>query len=458
MVVSEQSAPGLLCLLRPGLEVFRIAAKLSSRRAARNASLQVVVAVLLAIAVGLAAPGVAVEFKPLGDGFFKLLRLMLAPVIFTTVVLGLAGVTDFQRIGRVGLKTLIYFEVVSTLALLLGVAMVNLARPGAGVHASHLAVSDALARLSDAAPHSSVVTMLLGIIPANFVDPFVRGDVLQLLFVSILVGAALAVSKAGAVTDAIRHIQGLLITMLGFIVRLAPIGAFGGLAASIGENGPASLVHLASLVALFYAAVLLFVVAILGAACLLSRLSLLEIVRLFEDELLIAFAIGSYEAVLARVLLRLEQVGVPADVAGFVFPAGFSFNQDGTALYMSLALGFVAQATDTPLSLAQQFGFLAIMLLTSKGSTGVPGGSLVKLAATLQSSQTVPMAGLGLLFGVQRPIGSAISVANLLGNIVATLVVARWEGVFDRHRFAAAVAARTPPPGGKLGVARGERT
>jgi aerobic C4-dicarboxylate transport protein len=403
---------------------------------ARKPALQIVVAILLATALGLAAPDVAVQMKPLGDGFFRLLRMMIAPVIFTTVVVGLCTVGDLRTLGRLGARALLYFEVVSTAAMLLGVAMANLFQPGAGLHFTDPPSTDAVTQLA-AAPHPSLAAMLLGMIPTTLPAAFVDGDILQVLLVSILIGVALAVTRAAAIVAIMRQAQQAVFAIVGGIMRLAPIGAFGALAAAIGAIGAGVLGHLAALVVLFYASVLLFIVVVLGGITSLMGLSLWRIIRLFRAELLIACSLASTEVVLPRLLTKLEQAGVRGDIAGFVLPAGYSFNADGTALYMAVALGFVAQATDHPLSLLQQLGFLAVMLLTSKGSSGMAGGSLVKLAATLRSSSALPMSGLGLLIGVERPIGSAVVVANVLGNVVATLVIAKWEGGFDEARFAA---------------------
>jgi aerobic C4-dicarboxylate transport protein len=422
-------------------------------RRLRNPSLQIIVAIALAIGVGVISPDVAMAMKPLGDGFFRLLRMMIAPVIFITVVSGIVSIGDMRRLGRIGLRTLAYFELVSTLALLLGMLMVNLVRPGEGLHIGGFATSEAVTRLSSSAAPPSLSGLLLGIIPASVLSGFVDGNIPQVLLVSVLTGAALAVTRPGGIVAVIAEAQKCVLVILGFIVGLAPVGAFGALAAAIGAAGTGALTHLAALVSLYCVTVLLFVLLVLGSITRMMGLSLWRVLNFFRDELLIVISMVSTEVVLARLLTKLESAGVRADIAGFVLPAGYSFNQDGTALYMSIALGFLAQATDHPLTLVQQGGLLAVMLLTSKGAAG-PGGSLVKLAATLQSSPLLPVSGLGLLVGIERPIASAVGVTNVIGNVVATLVIAKWEGGFDPARFGAVVArardakipALVPPP------------
>ena len=409
----------------------------------RQLWVQVVIAILLAIALGLLAPAAAAAMKPLGDAFIALLRMMLAPIIFTTVVLGLAHVADLGKLGRLGLKSLVYFEVVSTLGLLTGFVVVNLVRPGAGLHATNLVATEGVTRAAAAAHGFTAIGFLLSIIPTTLVDAFARGEILQVLFVSILTGAAaiLCRGRVDGVLDLTQQLQTLLFRILGFIMRLAPVGAFGALAAAIGTNGAGTLAYLAKLVGLYYATTLLFCIVVFGAICAANGLSLLKIVRLIKEELLLTLGTASGEVALPRLLLKLQQAGVDEAVVGFVLPAGYSFNLDGTAIYMAMAVGFIAQATDTPFTLGQQLGVLAVALLTSKGGTTVAGGAFVKLAATMQTVQALPLGGLGLLFGVDRLMATAIATSNVLGNVVATLVVAKWENAFDPARFEAFLAA-----------------
>ena len=408
----------------------------------RQLWVQVLAAIVLAVVLGVAAPGTAAAMKPLGDGFIALLRMMLAPLIFTTVVLGLAHVSDLGKLGRMGWKSLLYFEAVSTLGLLLGFVAVNLVQPGAGLHATHLVATEGVTRATAAASGFTATGFLLSIIPTTLVDAFARGEILQVLLVSILTGAALILCRgqADGIVALVQQGQTLLFRILGFIMRLAPLGAFGALAAAVGTNGAGTLAYLAWLVGLYYATVLLFVVVVLGGICAAMRLSLWRIVRLIKEELLLVLGTASGEVALPRLLVKLTRAGVDEAVVGFVLPAGYSFNLDGTAIYMAMAVGFIAQATDTPFTLGQQLGVLAVALLTSKGGTTVAGGAFVKLAATMQTVQSLPLGGLGLLFGVDRLMATVIATSNVLGNVVATLVIAKWEGAFDPAAFEAALA------------------
>lgn len=398
---------------------------------------QVLIGIALAIVLGIADPALAAEMKPLGDGFIALLRMMLAPIIFTTVVLGLAHVADIGTLGRLGWKSLLYFEVVSTIGLLLGFVLVNVVEPGVGLHATNLVVSEGVSRATAAGSGFTAVKFFLSIIPSTLVDAFAKGEILQVLLVSVLTGAAVILcrGKVDGVVALVQQGQTLLFRILGFIMRLAPLGAFGALAAAIGTNGAGTLKYLAWLVGLYYASVLIFVFVILGIICAMAGLPLLKILRLIKEELLLVFGTASGEVALPRLLSKLQRAGVDEAVVGFVLPAGYSFNLDGTSIYMAIAVGFIAQATDTPFTLGQQLGVLAVTLLTSKGGTTVAGGAFVKLAATMQTVQALPLGGLGLLFGVDRLMATAIAMSNVVGNVVATLVIAKWEGAFDRAQF-----------------------
>jgi aerobic C4-dicarboxylate transport protein len=406
-------------------------------RLLRQLYIQVLIAIALAIVLGIMAPDIAVQMKPLGDAFIAMLRMMLGPIIFTTVVLGLSQVGDLGKLGRMGVKALVYFEVVSTIGLLLGFVMVNLVQPGVGLHATHLEVSAGVSRVSTAAAQFTAVGFFLSIIPHTLVDAFAKGEILQVLFVSVLVGAAVVASRgrADGVVALIEQGQMLLFRILSFIMRLAPIGAFGALAAAIGANGAGTLIYLAWLVGLYYFTVILFVVVVLGAIVNAIGLSLMRILRLIREELLLVLGTASGEVALPRLLVKLNQAGVEEAVVGFVLPAGYSFNLDGTSIYMAIAIGFIAQATDTPFTLSQQLAVLAVTLLTSKGGTTVAGGAFVKLAATMQTVRALPLGGLGLLFSVDRLLATAIAMSNVVGNVVATLVIAKWEGVLDIQRF-----------------------
>jgi aerobic C4-dicarboxylate transport protein len=423
----------------------------------RQLYIQVLIGIALAILLGVAAPEIAVQTKPLGDAFIALLRMLLGPIIFCSVVLGLTHVRDMGQLGRLAVKALVYFEVMSTLAMALGFVVVNVVQPGAGLHATTLAADPALARITTAASGFTAVGFFLSIIPGTLVDAFAKGEILQVLFISILTGAALSVGGAGRDSTILRVIeeaQHLLFRILGFIMRLAPIGAFGAMAAAVGAFGTATLYYLAKVVVLYYATSVFFVVVMLGAVTAALGLSIFKLLRLIREELLLVLGTASGEIALPRLMLKLEQAGCDGAVVGFVLPGGYSFNLDGTSIYMAISVAFIAQATDTPFTLWQQCGVLAILLLTSKGGTTVAGGAFIKLAATLQTVRTLPLNGLGLLFGIDRLMATCTAITNVIGNTVAVFVVARWEGAFDRARFDAyladQVAGRIAPSGADI--------
>ena len=410
----------------------------------RQLYVQVLIGIALAIVLGLVAPGLALAMKPLGDAFIALLRMLLAPIIFCSVVLGLTHVGDMRQLGRLALKALLYFEVMTTLGMAAGFIAVNLFQPGAGLHAVNLAVSDNVAKLSGTASQFTAVGFFLSIIPNTLVDAFAKGEILQVLFISVLTGAALSVGakRRSPLLDGIAEAQTVLFRILGFIMRLAPIGAFGAMAAAVGANGGITLVYLARVVLLTYATSILFVVIGFGLVTQIAGLSLLRILRLMREELLLVLGTASGEVALPRLMLKLEQAGCDGAIVGFVLPGGYSFNLDGTSIYMAIAVAFIAQATDTPFTLGQQLAVLAVMLLTSKGGTTVAGGAFIKLAATLQTVRALPLGGLGLLFGVDRFMATCIALTNVIGNTVAVFVVAKWERAFDHAKFDAYLAHR----------------
>ena len=411
----------------------------------RQLYVQVLIGIALAVLLGIALPGVAVQMKPLGDAFIALLRMLLAPIIFCSVVLGLTHVRDMGQLGRLAVKALLYFEVMSTLAMLLGFVVVNIVQPGAGLHASGIATDAGVSRITAAASNFTAVGFFLSIIPNTLVDAFAKGEVLQVLFISVLTGAALSVggaSRDSVILRAITEAQHILFRILGFIMRLAPIGAFGAMAAAVGAFGAATLLYLAKLVLLYWATSLFFVVVVLGGVTAAIGLSIFKLLRLIREELLLVLGTASGEVALPRLILKLEQAGCDGAIVGFVLPGGYSFNLDGTSIYMAIAVAFIAQATDTPFSLWQQAGVLAILLLTSKGGTTVAGGAFIKLAATLQTVRTLPLNGLGLLFGIDRLMATCTALTNVVGNTVAVFVVAKWEGAFDRACFDAYLAGQ----------------
>jgi aerobic C4-dicarboxylate transport protein len=394
---------------------------------------QVLIGLLLAVLLGATAPAAAVAMKPLGDAFIALLRMMMAPIIFCSVVLGLTHVADMRQLGRLAGKTLIYFEAVTTLAMGVGFVAVNLFQPGAGLHAGAMALSQPAAKAAGDASGFTATHFLLSIIPTTFFDAFARGEILQVLLVSLLTGAALSIggARGSLVLQGIAEFQGLLFRILGFIMRLAPIGAFGAMAAAIGAFGVGTLLYLGKVVVLLWATSLVFILVVFGLIAALIGLSIFKLLRVIKEELLLVLGTASGEVVLPRLIRKLELAGCDPAIVGFVLPAGYSFNLDGTSIYMAIAVAFIAQATDTPFSVGQQLGVLAILLLTSKGGTTVAGGAFVKVAATLQTVRSLPLNGLSLLFGVDRLMSTCIAMTNVVGNTLAVFVIARWEGAFD---------------------------
>ncbi len=407
-------------------------------RLMRQLYFQVLIALVLAVFVGTAAPPVAVEMKPLGDAFIALLRMLLAPIIFCSVVLGLTHVKNMGQLGRLSFKALLYFEVMSTVGMVLGFVAVNVVQPGLGLHATNLALGSNVTSITAAASHFTAVGFFLSIIPNTLVGAFANGEILQVLFISIVTGAALSVGGAGRGSTILKVIadgQTVLFRVLGFVMRLAPIGAFGALAAAIGVFGAGTLLYLFKVVLLFWATSLVFVLVVLAAVCAAAGLSIFKLLRLIREELLLVLGTASGEVALPRLMLKLEEAGCDGAVVGFVLPGGYSFNLDGTGIYMAIAVGFIAQATDTPFTLGQQVGVLAVLLLTSKGGTTVAGGAFIKLAATLQTVRTLPLSGLGLLFGIDRLMATCTALTNVVGNVVAVFVIAVSERGFDRAKF-----------------------
>jgi aerobic C4-dicarboxylate transport protein len=411
----------------------------------RQLYIQVLIAMLIAVILGISAPDLAIRMKPLGDGFIALLKMMLGPIIFCSVVMGLTHIADMRQLGRLAFKALVYFEVVTTIAMAVGFAVVNIARPGDGLHATDLALSDQAADIANAASGFTAVDFLLSIIPHTLTSAFAEGQILQILFVSLLAGAALSLGGFRQDSTILRGIaegQELLFRMLGFIMKLAPLGAFGALAAAIGAFGATTLVYLLKLVVLYWATAIAFIIFVFGGIAAYAGFSIFTILKLIRDELTLVFGTASGEVVLPQLIRKLEKAGCDPAVVGFVLPAGYSFNLDGTAIYMAIAVGFIAQATDTPFSLLEQLGVLAILMLTSKGGTAVAGGAFVKLAATLQTVRTLPLGGLGLLFGIDRLMATCTAMTNIIGNTLAVFVVAKWENDFNQAQFESYLASQ----------------
>jgi aerobic C4-dicarboxylate transport protein len=399
---------------------------------------QVITAIALGALLGYLAPETGAAMRPLGDAFIKLVRMMIAPIIFSVVVVGIAKIGDLKAVGRIGMKALIYFEVVSTIALVIGLIVVNVMRPGVGINADP-ATLDATAVESYAKTAESLSTteFLLNIIPNTIVGAFANGDILQVLLFSVLFGVALLqLGEAGrplvSVIDQVAH---GLFRMIHLIMRVAPIGAFGAMAFTIGRFGIGSLLQLGQLMAGVYITCIFFVFVVLGLIARYAGFNIWKFLKYIKEEILITVGTSSSEAVLPRIMGKLEHLGCGRPVVGLVVPTGYSFNLDGTSIYMTMAAIFVSQATNSPLSWGQQLGLLGLAIVTSKGSAAITGGGFVTLAATLAAFPAVPVAGLALLLGIDRFMSEARALTNLIGNAVATVVVARWEGALDMDRM-----------------------
>jgi aerobic C4-dicarboxylate transport protein len=409
---------------------------------------QVVIALVLGVVVGIVWPGFAVALKPLGDGFIKLIKMAIAPLIFGVVVHGIVGAGDLRKVGRVGLKALVYFEAVTTAALVLGLVLAYLVRPGEGMGIDP-ATLDAKAIAGYTASIGQVTNtteFLLKLIPTTIFDAFARGDILQVLIVAVLFGAGLSLlgESGRPLALSIERITAVLFRVVGLIVRLAPLGVLGAVAFTVGRYGAGSLLQLAKLVMTFYVGVALFVVVGLGGILRLSGFSLFKLLAYLREELLVVAGTASSDSVLPQVMRKLERLGIRDSTVGLVIPAGYSFNLDAFSLYLTLATVFIAQATGTALSFHDLALILGISLLTSKGAHGVPGSAIVVLAATLSAVPAVPVIGLVLVLSVDWFIGIARALGNLVGNCVATVVVASWEGDIDRERARRVLDGQVP--------------
>ena len=404
---------------------------------------QVLVATIIGVAVGHYFPDTGAAMKPFGDAFIKLVRMIVGPIIFCTVVAGIAGAGGLKGIGRTGLVTLIYFEVVTTGALLIGLVVVNVIKPGAGMNVDPTTLdTTSVTQYVTAGRAQTVTDTLLSIIPSSPVDAFARTDILQVLFFSVLFGIALNAlgEKGRPVTEGVDRLAQVLFRIVGIIMHVAPLGAFGAMAFTIGSFGVRTLAQLGALIASFWLTCVLFVVIVLGIVARLTGFSLWRFVRYIREELFVAFGTSSSETVLPRLMSRLEAAGVDRSIVGLVVPAGYSFNLDGTAVYLSMATVFIAQATNTPLDVRHQVTLLLILLLTSKGAAGVAGAALVVLAGTLAATNQIPVAGVALVLGIHRFMGEGMAVTNTIGNGVAALVIARWNGKLDDARLKKALA------------------
>jgi aerobic C4-dicarboxylate transport protein len=399
---------------------------------------QVIVAIVIGVLVGHFAPATGVAMKPFGDAFIKLIKMLIAPIIFCTVVVGIAGMEDMKKVGKTGGLALLYFEVMSTVALLVGLAIVNIVRPGAGMNVDPATLdTKGIASYAQPGAIGSTTEFLLNIIPNTIVDAFARGEILQVLLFAVLFGFALHRfgGRGTLVFDWIEKASHVLFTIVGYIMRVAPVGAFGAMAFTIGRYGVGSLFSLGRLMGTFYLTCLVFILVVLGIVARVHGFSILKFIRYIKEELLIVLGTSSSESVLPRMMAKLENLGVRKSTVGLVIPTGYSFNLDGTSIYLTMAAVFIAQATNTPMTLVQQLTLLAVLVLTSKGAAGVTGSGFIVLAATLSAVGHVPVAGLALILGIDRFMSEARALTNLIGNGVATVVVGRWCGEVDMARM-----------------------
>lgn len=403
---------------------------------------QVLFAIVCGVLLGYFEPKLGVDLKPLGDGFIKLVKMIIAPVIFCTVVHGIAGMQDMKKVGRVGGKALLYFEIVSTLALAIGLVVANVAQPGAGFNADVSTLDTKAIEGFTAKAHAQTTTeFVLNIIPSTFVDAFAKGDILQVLLLAILFGFSLAAmgDKGKPVFDFVEQISHVMFGIVNTVMKLAPLGAFGAMAFTIGKYGVASLVPMAKLMGAFYLTCGLFVFIVLGAIARYTGFSIFKFIKYIREELLIVLGTSSSESALPKLMHKLEKMGCGRSVVGLVVPTGYSFNLDGTNIYMTMAALFIAQATNTDLTLTQELTILVVAMLTSKGASGITGAGFITLASTLAVVPTIPVAGMALILGIDRFMSEARALTNITGNAVATVVISASENELDRERMALAL-------------------
>ena len=403
----------------------------------RNLYAQVLVAIALGVLVGVLWPEKGAAMRPLGDGFIKLIRMLIAPIIFTTIVVGIANMGDMKEVGRIGLRSVLYFETVSNLALVIGMVVVNILQPGAGINITATPADiQAAQNYAQAGQAQGTVGFLLNIIPNTIVDAFARGDILQVLLISILFGVALLGlgSRVEGVVRLLDQFSHALFAVVALVMRLAPIGAFGAMAFTVGRYGIGSLLSLGKLMAGVYITCFLFVVIVLGLILRICGLRLGRFLRYIREEILIVLGTSSSETVLPRLMAKMERLGCSKPVVGLVVPSGYSFNLDGTGIYMAMAAVFLAQASGVDLSLWQQLSLLAVLMLTSNGAAAVTGSGFITLAATISTIPEIPPAALALLVGVDRFMSEARAITNLIGNAVATVAIAKWDNALDLDR------------------------
>jgi aerobic C4-dicarboxylate transport protein len=417
------------------------------KRLLKSLYFQVICAVILGALVGYLFPGTGAKMKPLGDGFIKLVKMLIAPIVFTTVVTGIAKMGDLRKVGRVGLKGIVYFEALTTIALVIGLIVAKYFQPGAGMNVNPATLdTKAIANYTNPNAHLNTVDFILNIIPKDVADAFAKGDILQVLLFSILFGVALAALKEAG-EPVLHFVEGLstvLFKIVGFVMRLAPVGAFGAMAFTIGNFGLGTLRQLGGLILCFYATSALFVFIMLGVVMRVCGLSIFRFLAYIRQEILVVLGTSSSESALPLMMKKMEKLGCSKSVVGLVVPMGYSFNLDGTSIYLTLATLFIAQATNTHVTLGQELEILAVLLLTSKGAAAVTGGGFITLAATLSAVGNIPVAGLCLLLGIDRFMSEARAITNLIGNGVASVAVSRWEGELDTRRAKAVLAGHEP--------------
>ena len=419
--------------------------------------LQVLFAVFVGIVLGHLYPALGVDMKPLGDGFIKLIKMLIGPIIFCTVVTGIAGMQDLKKVGRVGGKALLYFELVSSFALLIGLLAAHLLHPGSGFNVDPATLdAKSIATYTTQAKGQSTVEFLMHIVPDTMVDAFAKGDILQILFAALLFGAALSMigEKGQMVSDFIGQISKIFFRMVHIVTRVAPLGAFGAMAFTIGKYGIISLLPLLKLIGCFYLTSVVFVVVVLGIVGRITGFSILRFVSYIKEELAIVLGTSSSEAALPQLMEKMEKLGCSRSVVGLVIPTGYSFNLDGTNIYMTMAVIFIAQALNIDLSWGQEATILAVAMLTSKGASGVTGSGFITLAATLAVVPTLPVTGMVLILGIDRFMSECRALTNIVGNGVACVVVSAWERELDRSKLAAILGRNRPAPAlGDTGVA-----
>ncbi|MGN7175803.1 glutamate/aspartate:proton symporter GltP [Paenibacillus sp. FSL R5-0490] len=415
---------------------------MKKQRIYKNLTFQVLTAIFIGVMVGLIWPEVGKEMKPVGDTFINAVKMVIAPIIFLTIVLGIAKMGDMKKVGKVGGKAFIYFEVVTTLALMIGLIVVNVIKPGAGLNFNELEKGDVSQYTSNGGEGINWIEFVTHIVPSNMVDAFAKGDILQVLFFSVLFGVGLAAlgEKGKIVIEFLDKLSLVFFKIIGYVMKAAPLGAFGAMAYTIGHFGLASLVPLGKLMISVYVTMFLFIFVVLNIICKMYGFSLWNYLKFIKDEILIVLGTSSSESVLPRMMDKMERIGCSKSVVGLVIPTGYSFNLDGTSIYLSMAVVFLAQVFGVDLTIGQQITILLVLMLTSKGAAGVTGSGFIVLASTLAALQVIPLEGLALLLGVDRFMSEGRAIVNLIGNGIATMVVAKSENEFDENKAKKAIS------------------